>query len=767
MSVAVMLRLAMASLMVLVSLGGAAHPAQTNAHAKDAAVVSEMDTQELREIVSLLEDPQKREVFLRNLKAIIRLREAGFGEQPMEPPPETPAKRTLVPIEGLFSRFESFTQRLGEASADLLSMTKKAPEALHNTRVFFSSPANRTMAGRLVIVALVAILCAFLVRFLLRRPLGLLSAPEGLFLLRCLKEAGVVLLSLAPYGASLVALFFLMPILPSFDAAQGGLLLFFWILFFYRLALSTFRGLLHPEDASRRLIPISDESAAYLWVWVGRFANYSFFYFLVTGLVQIAGMDRPEYLFLRGILMLGFPIMITVLILQVTRDLRTKLSGEDASNPDGKTWGRTLRFAALRYGPLVVVLYCWAVFAFLIASYERGFSYLLKATLSSAVIIAVFIWVRTIIHKAFERFFAISDQVRSRFPGLEQRANRYILLFRKGMVLIVGIITGAMVAQVWGIPISAFISSQAGSMLMFRSVAVAITVVIVMMAWEGTQVIRKVIMDPEQWERKGREPSQKTKTLVPLVCTAVKIGAAFVGGIVILDQIGVNVNPILAGAGIVGLAVGFGSQTLVKDLINGLFFLFEESIRVGDIVVIGDKGGMVENVGLRTVKIRDLAGNVHIIPNSSIDRVMNMTKDFSRYVFDVGVAYKEDVDEVMDILREIGEDMQNDPKFGPDILKPLEIMGVDRFEDSAVIIRARITTKPLRQWDVGREFNRRLKKVFDERGIEIPFPHRTIYMGEPKMGEAPALPVKMLNVQGDGGGSGGKRKRVQRGKQSP
>jgi small conductance mechanosensitive channel len=193
----------------------------------------------------------------------------------------------------------------------------------------------------------------------------------------------------------------------------------------------------------------------------------------------------------------------------------------------------------------------------------------------------------------------------------------------------------------------------------------------------------------------------------------------------------------------VGLAVGFGAQTLVKDVINGLFILLQDLISVGDVAVFGDKGGLVEAVGLRTVTLRDLAGNVHVIPNSSIETVTNMTKGYSRYVFDVGVAYRENVDEVMEVLRELGEEMQNDPTYKEDILEPLEILGVDSFADSAVIIKARITTKPIRQWAVGREFNRRMKKAFDERGIEIPFPHHTIYMGEPKEALAPALQVHL------------------------
>ena len=251
-------------------------------------------------------------------------------------------------------------------------------------------------------------------------------------------------------------------------------------------------------------------------------------------------------------------------------------------------------------------------------------------------------------------------------------------------------------------------------------------------------------------EKKGKKKkaaSQKMKTLVPMVKTAINIATGFVGGIVILDRIGVNTTPILAGAGIVGLAIGFGSQTLVKDLINGLFILFEESIRVGDYVDVGKDEGTVEAVGLRTVKLRDVSGNVHVVPNSSIYAVMNYSKEFSRTVIDIGVAYREDVDEVMDIIKVVGEEMRNDPEYSKNILEPIEVFGLQKFDDSAIVVRARMTTKPLKQWGLKRAFNRRIKKAFDQRGIEIPFPHRTVYMGEPKRGPAPPLQVKVQNSE--------------------
>lgn len=234
---------------------------------------------------------------------------------------------------------------------------------------------------------------------------------------------------------------------------------------------------------------------------------------------------------------------------------------------------------------------------------------------------------------------------------------------------------------------------------------------------------------------------KRADTLTTVIKDVGRIMILGVGFLLILSEVGVNMGPLLAAAGIGGLAIGFGAQNLVKDVISGFFILLEDQIRVGDVVQIAGVGGLVEEVRLRTVRLRDLAGNVHVVPNGSIDKVQNFTYEFSRYVFDVGVAYREDVDEVMAVLKEVAGELQADPEFGSDILEPLEMLGVDQFADSAVIIKCRITTKPIKQWRIGREMNRRIKKAFDARGIEIPFPHQTIYWGEPKSGKAPPLYV--------------------------
>lgn len=243
--------------------------------------------------------------------------------------------------------------------------------------------------------------------------------------------------------------------------------------------------------------------------------------------------------------------------------------------------------------------------------------------------------------------------------------------------------------------------------------------------------------------RKDSESQKHIDTLGNVVQHVVTVVVCIVASMMVLKELGIDIGPILAAAGIVGLAVGFGAQNLVQDVISGFFILLEDQIRVGDVVKTAGHSGLVEKVNLRMVVLRDLAGNVQFIRNGTIDIVTNMTKDYSRYVFDIGVAYREDVDEVIEVIKEVDEDLRKDPGFANVILEPIEVLGLNEFADSAVVIRARTKTKPIEQWRVAREFNKRLKKKFDELNIEIPFPHRTVYMGEKKDGTAPSLHVAM------------------------
>ncbi len=260
--------------------------------------------------------------------------------------------------------------------------------------------------------------------------------------------------------------------------------------------------------------------------------------------------------------------------------------------------------------------------------------------------------------------------------------------------------------------------------------------VVLLGTWAAVGLLRVSVRRLEglltaQAERRSKdgdsgEARQRIHTLVELLKKAGITVIWIIAGMMALKEIGIDIGPLLAGAGIVGLAVGFGAQNLVRDVVSGFFILLENQVGVGDVAVVNGTGGLVEEVNIRTMVLRDSSGTVHVFPNGTIDTLSNMTKDWSAMVFNIGVAYKEDTDRVEKIMMEVAETLRADEKFRDRILEPMEVMGVDSFDDSAVVIKARLKTKPIQQWSVGREYRRRLKKAFDEQGVEIPFPHRTI-----------------------------------------
>lgn len=216
------------------------------------------------------------------------------------------------------------------------------------------------------------------------------------------------------------------------------------------------------------------------------------------------------------------------------------------------------------------------------------------------------------------------------------------------------------------------------------------------------------------------ESKKRVQTLRSIIKSVLDAVISLVGIMIILEKTGINIGPMLAAAGVVGLAVGFGSQRLVEDIISGFIILIGDQVRVGDFVKIGDKSGHVEKIDLQMLVLRDDAGNVHFIRNGKTDSITNMTKDYSCYVFNIAVSAKENFDNVIQAIKNVGENLLNDSEFKDDIAEPIEIFGLDKFDNSSIIIKARIKTKPGKQWAVGREFNFRLKNKFDELNIQIP-----------------------------------------------
>jgi moderate conductance mechanosensitive channel len=245
------------------------------------------------------------------------------------------------------------------------------------------------------------------------------------------------------------------------------------------------------------------------------------------------------------------------------------------------------------------------------------------------------------------------------------------------------------------------------------------------------RVVSREIDEEDPLVRRLRE--QRAQTIASLLGNVAAVGIFIVVALTILDILIENIGPILASFGIIGLAFSFGAQSLVKDVISGTFMLIEGQFGIGDVVRVSDVSGLVEKITLRTTVLRDIEGAVHIVPNGEITRVTNMTKAWSRAVLHVGVAYREDVDRVMDVLRDLLREFQADPEWGALLLEEPVVPGIENFADSAVVIRVMAKTLPLKQWDVARELRRRIKNRFDREGIQIPFPHVSVYWGDAQM----------------------------------
>jgi small conductance mechanosensitive channel len=256
-------------------------------------------------------------------------------------------------------------------------------------------------------------------------------------------------------------------------------------------------------------------------------------------------------------------------------------------------------------------------------------------------------------------------------------------------------------------------------------------ILILLLAYALIRTIRLVVTRFEHDLSRGTgldalERAKRARTLGSVINKAAGVLITGIAIVMVLGEFDLNITPVLTGAGVAGLAIGFGAQTLVRDIISGFFLILEDQVRVGDVAAINGTGGLVEELNLRTIVLRDLEGTVHVFPNGSINTLANRSKDFSYYVIDLPISYREDSDRITALLRSVGAELQADAAFGPFILEPIEVLGVDAFADWSIQLKARIKTMPLKQWEVGRELRRRIMKAFDKGGIEMPFPERIV-----------------------------------------
>jgi small conductance mechanosensitive channel len=496
-----------------------------------------------------------------------------------------------------------------------------------------------------------------------------------------------------------------------------------------------------------RLWRLDEETAHYVEIWIRRLAVvgvYGFFLIESAGLLGLPPYAHDALLRLLGLLMTA---LLLVLILQNRSGVAKWIRGP--RQPSKALHRLRAQLASIWYIP--AILYLFLLYAIWALGLEDGFATLLRGTLLSLLVITVGVLLLRLVDRLFQRGLSLPAELQARFPGLQSRSNRYLPALHLGVQVLVYISIALSLFETWGLGGLTWVVEGPGRVLAGTAGSVVLIVLVALAVWEVTSLSIETYLAGQDEAGNQRVRSARSRTLLSVGRTAVAVLVSVITILLVLSQIGVNIAPLLATAGVLGLAVGFGSQKLVQDLITGFFILLEDLFSVGDVIKVGDRAGLVESVSIRNVRLRDLAGTVHTLPFSTIDTISNLTKDFSFHVFDIGVAYREDVDQVIEVIHEVGKAMREDEYFGALITDQVEVFGLDRFDDSAVVVKGRIKTLPIKQWEVGREFNRRIKQRFDALDIEIPFPHRTLYFGIDKDGGAAAAHLQMETLLAEPG----------------
>lgn len=500
------------------------------------------------------------------------------------------------------------------------------------------------------------------------------------------------------------------------------------------------RAVLSPRFVALRLAPMSDETAAYWYFWSSRLISLlGYGLLLVVPIVNAAvsfGVGHS-----LGVLIALTAMLIAILIvLQNRAPVARALRARHERMPDDMI-GRTEAFFAgfwhwLAIGYLVALFIIWTTRP------AEALPFMLKATFNSVIAVVVGIAVMALISRAIAGGMRLPEDVRRNLPLLEDRLNAFVPTILKVVRVLVALAVIISIAQTWQVlDFLGWVASEFGRNTIGKLVSAALVVLIAMAIWLAVSSFIEYRLNPAV----GTVPTARERTLLALFRNAFTIALIIIAVMLTLSEIGVNIAPLLAGAGVLGLAIGFGAQKLVQDIITGAFIQFENAMNEGDVVTAGGITGVVEKLTIRSVGLRDVSGTYHLIPFSSVDMVSNFMKGFAYHVAEVGVAYRENVAEVKELMMK-ASDILLAGELRDEILEPLDLQGVSALGDSSVVVRGRIKTKPGMQWAVGRAYNEIIKQVLDEAGVEIPFPHMTIYMGQDKDGSAPPLNLRHSRV---------------------
>jgi small-conductance mechanosensitive channel len=704
---------------------GVTPPAVQGPPAPAAAAVS---AAELDRLVNTLQDDAQRARLVEELRALIAVQRGA------EAPPEKSTPATL--LEQVSQRTEAISQEVLAAAAVVVDVPRLAGWVEEQA----VDPVLREfwldVGLKLLTIFGVALAAESLMRRILMRPRRSLTTSRDHLPLRIALMTARATLDALPILTFAAVAYIILPFIGARFATERVATTLIGAYVTARLLVTIARIVLLPRLGPPLFSRLSEETRGYLYVWAKRFIYWTVYGYAVTAGAWWLGVPGGIYALLLKATALVLAVLAIIFVLQNRVPVREWLRGRKpeggvVEGVGGVSGWRVLRNRLADTWHVLAITYISAIYLVYALRVEGGFVYVLRGTLLTLAILVIARLVVNLMRRASRHGFAIGDELKQKFPTLEQRANRYLPVFSAVIAAVVYAFAALAILQAWNVAAFSWLDSDFGRRVTTSLVSIGTVILIALTVWELFSSAIERYLNAVDQDDTPLARSARARTLLPLLRTAMMVIILLLTSLIILSQIGVDIAPLLAGAGVVGLAIGFGSQALVKDIITGLFILIEDTLAVGDVVDVG-KGhlGVVEAISIRSIRLRDGAGAVHSIPFSEVSSVINLTKDYAYYVGNVTVSYREDPDRVTEVLREVAGELMNDAAYRPFILEPLEIIGIDKMTELGVTIQSRLKTLPRKQWMVGREFARRMKRAFDREGIEMPYAVKPRYLEE-------------------------------------
>ena len=689
-----------------------------------AAQPAPVTVDELERLVDTLQDDGARAKLVGQLRALIAAQRGTATEQPAGP----------AFFGQLSQRIDALTGEILAGVAVLIDAPRLAGWARHQ----FSDPAARRLwieAGfAFVLIFGIGSIAEWVVRWILARLMPRLPTRRSdTRIVRASFALLGLLLDILPILAFAAVTYAALPMmLDSLTRAGITLSVLVNAAVEARLILCIARNMLLPADTGAVFVPLDGETRHYLYIWIRRFVLWTVFGHAVPEAAWWLGVPGAVYALMLNAVGLVLALLTIIFVLQNRAQIAKWIAGTPGT---ASGWGRIRRSLA-EIWPVLAILYISGIYLIYALRIQGGFAYVARATTLSLIVIVAAQLVVRFIRELSRRGFAISSELKAQFPTLEQRANRYIPVLSGLTGAVIYLLAALTVLQAWSVGAFGWLGTDLGRRIIGNVLAIGMELLIALTVWEiFASAIDRYL---NGIDATGTPRRTRIRTLLPLLRTAMLSVLVVLTSLIILSHIGMDITPLLAGAGVVGVAIGFGSQALVKDIITGLFILMEDQIAVGDVVDVGkDHAGVVEAITVRTIRLRDQAGTVHTVPFSEVTTVKNLTRDFAYVVARITISSSEDIDRVVGILRQTADELAADETLQPSILDPFDYQGVDALDASAVVLLVRIRTTAGKQWAVGRAFNRLVKIAFDKEGITARDPTQIVILDTPAAVEEP------------------------------